>query len=374
MPSVGVIIPLFPPQAIDKTIDYLQYADAISGTGFCTPEGIFSSAYNGLALPGLPPPSDAILALLSTNETTPAGVTPPTYVRVVDRITRRTVVGPLQTPYLKVDCRTSDYYKLGESSPTEKVIGVLPGVGEPEPNLTQLNQIGFVAGRTSRGIAGCIVSLKNVGDYLAQLELEGGIIFVTSGTVLLASSVGYTGQNSSGNGNSVLLPAQSSNPVIRATDSFLRAQGGAIAVEMDTDVTLLGVRSFVTKRDVSFEGFNMTVVLVLPRKTIMSRIDAKARVTIVTIAVSASGIGVVGCFLVVLLTKPVSEEIRLKRELILQLEAKKRAEEQNEIKSRFLANMRSAQYKFLRSVRTFQFHAVISCSPSRVALLVRILY
>ncbi|GAQ86704.1 Signal transduction histidine kinase [Klebsormidium nitens] len=326
----------------DETIDYfLHYADVISAAGFCTPDGVTSNAYNRLAIPGLPPPSDAILTLLYSNQTVPADVSPPVYGRAVDRTTRATVRVPLRLNFMKVDCRKSAYYVLGTKSPTGKVIGILPGVGDPAPNVMQMNQIGFSPGgspQVSRGIAGCVVSLKKVGEYLAELELEGGIIFVTNGTVLLASSVGYTGQNLSSTGNELLLPAQSSHPVIRATDKFLRAQEG-VGVDMDADVTLLGVRSFVTKRDVSFEGFNMTVVLVLPRKAIMSRIDAKARVTIMTIAVSAAGIGVVGCFLVVLLTKPVSEEIRLKHELIRQLEAKKRAEERNETKSRFLANM-----------------------------------
>lgn len=87
-----------------------------------------------------------------------------------------------------------------------------------------------------------------------------------------------------------------------------------------------------------------TAVVIVPRVSIMGRIDARNRTVIGVSVGTAIGVLILGCVFICFLTSKMSTEMQLRQELIRQLVGKHRAEQSSNYKSQFLANMRLVKH------------------------------
>jgi hypothetical protein len=311
--------------------NYFLSCKETTGSGFCAANGIYRYDYVNND-PTDPARNTTCLSIFS-NATSPAHVAPITYADVLDR-ENGVSVRPATLFQAPNDCREKPYYLGAKASPTGKSLTLINAV-VGGPTLVAAH----VIGTGEKGVVTMTMVLTAVSDFLATLDLQDGTMYIKAGTVLVASSDGYLGH--SGNASGLLQPSESSNPHIRASAAFL---GAGLGNSSAHDVRLLGVKYFMDTQVVQYDDLEFTIVMLVPRSAIMHDIDRKSRLTIAIIVSGTAGIGVIGCFFAILLTSPVSEEIKLKRELILQLEATQKAEARNETKSRFLANMRWARF------------------------------
>lgn len=72
----------------------------------------------------------------------------------------------------------------------------------------------------------------------------------------------------------------------------------------------------------------------------MGKVDERAFKTLVILISASVCIFIIGCVCILILTNGVSKEMKLRAELIRQLDARRRAEASSNYKSQFLANMR----------------------------------
>jgi hypothetical protein len=326
-----------------------------TGSGFCLANGIYRYDYVNND-PKDPARNTTFLSIFS-NATSPAHVAPKIYAEVLD-LKKGIPVRPASVFPISNDCRERPYYLSAKASPTGKSLTLINAVAGG-PTLVAALAIG----NGEKGVVTMTMVLTAVSSFLGTLDLRGGIMYITAGAFLVASSDGYAGV--SGNVSRLLLPSESSNPTIRASAAYLGADPHTESSSAH-DVKLVGVKYFMDAQVFQYEDLRFTIVMLVPRSAIMHDIDRQSKLTVAILVAGTAGIGVIGSFLVVLLTSPVSEEIKLKRELILQLEATQKAEARNETKSRFLANMRWARF-VLRLVQPsslllYLFHIYLSAT------------
>lgn len=78
----------------------------------------------------------------------------------------------------------------------------------------------------------------------------------------------------------------------------------------------------------------------------MGKVDERAFKTLVILISASVCIFFIGCVCILILTNGVSKEMKLRAELIRQLDARRRAEASSNYKSQFLANMRFVRFLF----------------------------
>ena len=81
----------------------------------------------------------------------------------------------------------------------------------------------------------------------------------------------------------------------------------------------------------------------------MGKADQRAFKTLVILISASVCILVIGCICILILTNGVSKEMKLRAELISQLDARRRAEASSNYKSQFLANMRQVSLSMVKS-------------------------
>ncbi|GAQ79213.1 hypothetical protein KFL_000260290 [Klebsormidium nitens] len=302
--------------------------DSITGAGVCAASGIYRYDYITTDTGSNTTRYQAIFS----NATSPPHVPPVTYQEELDVNTWQPKRPPTIFPTVN-DCREKPYYLNAQNSPTGRGVTLFNAVATGAPTLIASHNIGT----GEKGVVTITMELTFISRFLAGLDLLKGTMYITNGATLIASSDGYVGYQS--NVSSVILASDSSNPTIRASARYLGALDAAAAVNSSRDVMIEGVTYFMDTELIMTGELNFTIVMLVPRSSVMGAIDRKFTLTIATVISGSGGIGIIGCFLVLLLTSPVSEEIKLKRELILQLQATQKAEARNETKSRFLANM-----------------------------------
>lgn len=107
---------------------------------------------------------------------------------------------------------------------------------------------------------------------------------------------------------------------------------------MRFDMFLL-VQTLVTTRLLHFRLLQVGVIII-PRKSIMGKVDQIAFTTLVILISLSMCILAIGCVCIFILTSGVSKAMKLRAELISHLDARRRAEASSNYKSQFLANMR----------------------------------
>ncbi|GAQ79364.1 Signal transduction histidine kinase [Klebsormidium nitens] len=324
---------------------FVQYNEVMTGVGYCMTDGVGSYSLAGDA--SKPLGASPTFSTFFSNTSSARNVAPPSYFAIIDTATRHPV--QLFRGFSNADCRAIQSFDFDAVmwDPSGSVLNLIPEALTGFPNLVRGSRFEYTGPRvgTHRGLATCLISLTTVSDFLAGLDLNKGTIYVTNGSVLMASSAGADAP--SGGVSQFVIPEQSSIPIIRATAAFLRSVGSAgttdnaavDAVASFADVRLLGAEHFVQTQSFSYRGMRVTVVMAHPRRSLMGAVDRTATRTIVAVATCTAAVGLLGVFMVFLLTSPISNEIKLERELFRQLAAKRRAEAMSETKSRFMANM-----------------------------------
>ncbi|BBN10578.1 hypothetical protein MPTK1_5g04710 [Marchantia polymorpha subsp. ruderalis] len=194
------------------------------------------------------------------------------------------------------------------------------------------------------GLAAITTTFQYLNRYLANVDLLEGYLYFewkngTDNSAILA--VSYEDST-----DVFVSPQNASNPIVKAAAQFLASSVGYnIMGKTEThsdNVVLLGHKYYIDTMpltQVPFENLNLTAVVIVPRVSIMGRIDARNRTVIGVSVGTAIGVLILGCVFICFLTSKMSTEMQLRQELIRQLVGKHRAEQSSNYKSQFLANM-----------------------------------
>ncbi|KAG6549329.1 hypothetical protein Mapa_009046 [Marchantia paleacea] len=194
------------------------------------------------------------------------------------------------------------------------------------------------------GLAAITTTFQYLNRYLANVDLLDGYLYFewkngTDNSAILA--VSYEDST-----DVFVSPQNASNPIVKAAAQFLASSVGynvmGKAETHSDNVVLLGHKYYIDTMPLTqepFENLNLTAVVIVPRVSIMGRIDARNRTVIGVSVGTAIGVLILGCFFICFLTSKMSTEMQLRQELIRQLVGKHRAEQSSNYKSQFLANM-----------------------------------
>nr|XP_043639148.1 histidine kinase 1-like [Erigeron canadensis] len=194
-------------------------------------------------------------------------------------------------------------------------------------------------------VVGVTTALYSVGQLMKELvELHGGHIYLTSqeGWLLATSSSTPLLKNSS-NGPTLMMAVDSQDEIIQSGAKWLhKAYGDKQPLYHEVHsatATLGGQRYYIDSFFLNLTRLPMVGVLCIPRKFIMGKVDERAFKTLVILISASVCILLVGCICIFILTNGVSKEMKLRAELISQLDARRKAEASSNFKSQFLANM-----------------------------------
>ncbi|GAQ81629.1 hypothetical protein KFL_000860010, partial [Klebsormidium nitens] len=258
-----------------------------------------------------------------SNQTTPKGQVPPRYTMLSNSL----------------DPRTRDWYTQAMSSPDGLAAQLLVGAnGQPQLVLSRrvvLSKTGEVL-----GVVTLSFYLTAISRFMSKFDLKGGLMYVTNGTMLVADTVNDYPAAFNASTRSNIVPARkSNNSLVRDSFSYLQAVGQVNASGASTyrEVRLSGALYYLHYRDLQFRNVVIRQVMHLPRGSIMGPIDSGARYTKAIVIGVTAAICALGCLLIVLFTDPVSKEMRLKAQVIENLEGRRQAEAREECKTNFLA-------------------------------------
>eukprot|EP00898_Chlorokybus_atmophyticus_P006227 jgi/Chlat1/6605/Chrsp46S06099 len=206
------------------------------------------------------------------------------------------------------------------------------------------------------GLWGVSISLQAIQNFLYSVDSGHGSLFVMNdeGYLLAASQGTYFAKRINKTTPALLLANESSSDVIREAAVYVR---GTLLAANSNATTFQG--SFLSSNGtmlytdaalLTFESVNLVSVLVMPRTELFAGIDSTNRATTLGLSLMAVGVLLVGALLIVLCTRGVSHEVKLKEGLVLacrQLDtlngryriAKQEAEAANAAKSMFLAQI-----------------------------------
>lgn len=241
-------------------------------------------------------------------------------------------------PAPRFDFRARGWYQDALSSPDGVAAQLLVGASG-RPQLALARKVVLPSSGQVVGVVTLSFYLTAISDFMTGFDLKGGLMYVINGTMLLADTVDdYTAANHTT--KYIIQASQSSNQIVRESFAYSSAQPPRAAGKSFRQVQLAGQAQFVAFKDFRYRNIELRQVLVLPRTSIMGSIDRGAKYTVAIVAGVAAAICALGFLLIVLFTNPVSKEMRLKAEVIHNLEAKRRAEAREEFKTKFLAKTR----------------------------------
>ncbi|XVF59799.1 hypothetical protein PTKIN_Ptkin07bG0304700 [Pterospermum kingtungense] len=194
-------------------------------------------------------------------------------------------------------------------------------------------------------VVGVTTALYSVGQLMKELvEVHGGYIYLTSQEgYLLATSTNAPLLKNTTKGPKLMMAFDSEDHVIRMGAQWLQKTygnkfppGHVVHVEK---ANLGGQRYYIDSFFLNLKRLPLVGVTIIPRKYVMGKVDERSLKTLVTLISASVCILVIGCVCILILTNGVSKEMRLRAELISQLDARRRAEASSNYKSQFLANM-----------------------------------
>ncbi|KAI5083094.1 hypothetical protein GOP47_0003432 [Adiantum capillus-veneris] len=197
------------------------------------------------------------------------------------------------------------------------------------------------------GMVSVGLPLTSMGSMFDQFDPRGGAVYLTlADGRLVAQSGGFIETNDDSPNNvtqGLYFAAQSSNTVVAAAAEYLHSrlpsiialQNGSFTASMD----LKGVRYLIDSAPIHLHEESLICVVVIPHLSIWRMTEKRSHITLAVLVALATCMGLVGCFFVILLTKGVSNEMRLRAALIQQLEETKSAETKSSHKSLVFANM-----------------------------------
>ncbi|KAH9621926.1 hypothetical protein KSS87_022205 [Heliosperma pusillum] len=201
-------------------------------------------------------------------------------------------------------------------------------------------------------VVGVTTALYSVGQFMKELvEFHSGHIYLTSQQgYLLATSTDSPLLRNSTTGPKLVMAVDSQDAVIQQGAQWLQKTYGnkfppisGVHVE---NANLEGKKYYIDSfflnlKRLPMNNFDVQVgVIIIPREYIMGKVDRRAYRTLVILISASVCILIIGCVCILILTNGVSKEMKLRAELINQLDARRRAEASSNYKSQFLANMR----------------------------------
>ncbi|XP_052196318.1 LOW QUALITY PROTEIN: histidine kinase 1 [Diospyros lotus] len=194
-------------------------------------------------------------------------------------------------------------------------------------------------------VVGVTTALYSVGQLMKELvEFHSGHIYLTSQEGwLLATSTNAPLLMNSTTGPKLIRPMDSEDYVIRMGAEWLNKVYGdkfPQTQEIHVENARLGHQLYyIDSFFLNLKRLPMVGVIIIPRKYIMGKVDERAINTLVILISASLCILVIGCVCIFILTNGVSKEMKLRAELISQLDARRKAEASSNYKSQFLANM-----------------------------------
>ncbi|XP_021727592.1 histidine kinase 1-like [Chenopodium quinoa] len=194
-------------------------------------------------------------------------------------------------------------------------------------------------------VVGVTTALYSVGQLMKELvEAHSGHIYLTSQEgFLLATSTNAPLLNNSTKGSKLVRAVDSEDDIIRQGAQWLQKEYSnkfppSYGVH-EEDIKLGGKKYYIDSFFLNLKRLPMVGVILIPREYIMGKVDHRAYKTLVILICASVCILVIGCICILILTNGVSKEMKLREELINQLDARRRAEASSNYKSQFLANM-----------------------------------
>ncbi|KFK40157.1 hypothetical protein AALP_AA3G337600 [Arabis alpina] len=192
-------------------------------------------------------------------------------------------------------------------------------------------------------VVGVTTALYSVGQLMRDLvEVHGGHIYLTSqeGYLLATSTNGPLLTNTS-KGPKLMKAIDSEEWAIKAGAQWLeKTYGRNRPHEIHAENAKLGDQQYyIDSFYLNLKRLPIVGVVIIPRKFIMGKVDERAFKTLVILISASVCIFIIGCVCILILTNGVSKEMKLRAELIRQLDARRRAEASSNYKSQFLANM-----------------------------------
>ncbi|GAB4847551.1 Histidine kinase 1, variant 2 [Ancistrocladus abbreviatus] len=194
-------------------------------------------------------------------------------------------------------------------------------------------------------VVGATTALSSVGYLMKELvEVHSGHIYLTSQEgYLLATSTNAPLLRNSSTGPKLVMAVDSGDDVIRQGAQWLqRANPNKFPPnhEVHVENARLGdQRYYIDSFFLNLKRLPMVGVIIIPRAYIMGQADERAFKTLIILISASVCTLIIGCVCILILTNGVSKEMKLRAELINQLEARRRAEASSNYKSQFLANM-----------------------------------
>ncbi|GAQ91229.1 histidine kinase [Klebsormidium nitens] len=310
--------------------------DLTSSLGFFQTDGTYTTislADNSTAVGNTP---SSRIQMNFNNETTPAGRLPRRYYTYLAENTGE----PLSPPHeiARLDPRTREWYVQALSNADGLAAQVLVGASG-RSQLALGRRVKHPTNGEVLGVIGLSFYLTTISRYMSEFDLKGGLMYVTNGTMLVADTVAdYPAATNVSTGS--LLPAsESASPVVRDSYAYLQSVGHGNVSDASTfrKVRLGGRPYFLQYKYLQFRNIVLRQVMVLPRESVMGSIDSGARYTKAIVGGVTAAIFALGSLLIVLFTDPVSKEMRLKAQVIENLEGRRQAEAREEFKTKFLA-------------------------------------
>ncbi|VVB18386.1 unnamed protein product [Arabis nemorensis] len=192
-------------------------------------------------------------------------------------------------------------------------------------------------------VVGVTTALYSVGQLMRELvEVHGGHIYLTSqeGYLLATSTNGPLLTNTS-KGPKLMRAIDSEEWAIKAGAQWLeKTYGSKRPHVVHAENAKLGDQQYyIDSFYLNLKRLPIVGVVIIPRKFIMGKVDERAFKTLVILISASVCIFIIGCVCILILTNGVSKEMKLRAELIRQLDARRRAEASSNYKSQFLANM-----------------------------------
>ncbi|KAL2649866.1 hypothetical protein R1flu_017994 [Riccia fluitans] len=194
-------------------------------------------------------------------------------------------------------------------------------------------------------VAGVTQALRGVSMLMKELvALHSGTIYLTNADGwLLASSTSSPLLKNTSNGPMLISAEESTDSVIQAGAIWLRNAYGTKLEDLQSvhveNVKLLGRKYYVDTFVLGLSKLPLVGVIITPRSSVMGAVDRRGHATLAILIAISVCILVVGCFFTLIFTTGVSNEMKLRSELIDHLDARRRAEASSNYKSQFLANM-----------------------------------
>ncbi|XP_025885285.1 histidine kinase 1 isoform X1 [Solanum lycopersicum] len=194
-------------------------------------------------------------------------------------------------------------------------------------------------------VVGVTTALYSVGQLMKEIvEFHSGHIYLTSQEGwLLATSTNSPLLMNTTKGPKLMMAIDSEDPVIRSGAECLQKDYGkrlTPSQEVHIENAKLGNQLYyIDSFYLQLKRLPMVGVIIIPRKYIMGKVDERAIKTLVILISASICILIIGCVCIFVLTDGVSKEMKLRAELISQLDARRKAEASSNYKSQFLANM-----------------------------------